>query len=54
VVASLFDLSNLLFFGVVGLLSAAVAGYLLYDRHKRLEEASESEEGTIGVPKQNN
>lgn len=48
-VASLFALSDLLFFGVVGLLGAAIAGYLLYDRRKRMREAGEDEEGVIGA-----
>lgn len=42
-VTSLFALSKLLFFGGLGLLLATIAGYLLYDRRKRIEEARSSE-----------
>lgn len=48
-VVSLFALSELLFFGVIGLLSAAVAGYLLSDRRTRIQEASDGEDGVRGV-----
>lgn len=41
VVTSVFAPSELLFFGVVGLLSVAIAGYLLYDKRNRMEEATD-------------
>jgi len=42
-VASLFALSELLFFGVVGLLCVAITGYLLYDKRRRIREATDRE-----------
>lgn len=43
VVTSLFAPSELLFFGGLGLLGVAIAGYLLYDKRKRIEEAAQGE-----------
>lgn len=43
---SLFNISDLLFFGLLGLLLASVGGYLMYDKRKRINEASEKEQDT--------
>lgn len=46
--ASLFDLGQLLFFLVVGLAVIAGAGYLLYDKRRRINEATTTEEDLFG------
>lgn len=42
--ASLFNLGDLLFFGVIGVIMAAFAGYLLYDRRERIREVAGRED----------
>lgn len=42
--ASLFDLGQLVFFLVIGLAVIGAAGYLLYDKRKRIDEATTTEE----------
>lgn len=44
VIASLFALSELLFYGVVGLACLGIASYLLYDKQRRIRAASEGED----------
>lgn len=53
---SLFNISELLFFGLLGLLLVSVGGYLMYNKRKRIEEASKKEQdtGVIGAMEETN
>lgn len=42
--ASLLDIGNLLFFAAIGVALVAMAGYMLYDKRKRIDEATADEE----------
>lgn len=42
--ASLLDISGLIFFAAIGLVITAMAGYMLYDKRKRIDEATADEE----------
>ncbi len=39
--ASLFELDSLMVFFILGLLMAAIGGYILYDQRQRLQQAAE-------------
>lgn len=52
--ASLFDVSGLLFFAVIGLAIVGGAGYLLYDKRRRIDEATEEEEDLFGTTEETN
>ena len=46
-VGALFSLSELWFFGVIGVLLAGIGGYLIYDRHNRIQEARSTEQSGL-------
>lgn len=48
-VGALFDLSQLWFFGAIGLAIAAIGGYLLYDKRRRMIEAAEQAEAEFDM-----
>jgi len=48
-IAAGFNVSELWFFGLLGLVIAGVGGYLLYDKRRRLREAAVESQGIAGV-----
>lgn len=46
--ASLFNIGELLFFAVIGVVIIAAAGYLLYEKRQRIEEATTDAEDLFG------
>lgn len=46
-VASVFNPAGALFFGLVGLALVGIGGYLLYDKRRRINEASENQDEDV-------